>query len=34
VASEASGVANRNLQITLKSRPQGWVRESDFAFVR
>jgi NADPH-dependent curcumin reductase CurA len=26
-------VANRNLQITLKSRPQGWVRESDFALV-
>ncbi|MEO8134729.1 MAG: NADP-dependent oxidoreductase [Betaproteobacteria bacterium] len=25
--------AERNLQITLKSRPQGWVRESDFAIV-
>ena len=23
----------RNLQVTLKSRPQGWVRESDFALV-
>src|SRR6476469_7340122 len=23
----------RNLQVTLKSRPDGWVRESDFAFV-
>ena len=23
----------RNLQITLKSRPQGWVRESDFALI-
>ena len=23
--------ARRNLQVTLKSRPQGWVRESDFA---
>ena len=22
-----------NLQVTLKSRPQGWVRESDFALV-
>jgi NADPH-dependent curcumin reductase CurA len=26
-------VADRNLQVTMKSRPQGWVRESDFAFV-
>ena len=26
-----SGV--RNLQVTLRSRPQGWVRESDFALV-
>lgn len=23
----------KNLQVTLKSRPQGWVRESDFALV-
>ena len=23
----------RNLQVTLKSRPQGWVRESDFALI-
>ena len=23
----------RNLQVTLRSRPQGWVRESDFALV-
>jgi len=23
----------RNLQVTLKSRPRGWVLESDFAFV-
>ena len=26
-------MTERNLQVTLKSRPQGWVRESDFAFV-
>jgi NADPH-dependent curcumin reductase CurA len=26
-------VTERNLQVTLKSRPQGWVRESDFALV-
>ena len=25
--------STRNLQVTLKSRPQGWVRESDFALV-
>ena len=28
-----SDAAVRNLQVTLKSRPQGWVRESDFALV-
>ena len=26
-------MADTNLQVTLKSRPQGWVRESDFAIV-
>ena len=26
-------MSERNLQVTLKSRPQGWVRESDFEFV-
>jgi len=26
-------MSTTNLQVTLKSRPQGWVRESDFALV-
>src|SRR5436190_9450075 len=26
-------MGDKNLQVTLKSRPQGWVRESDFALV-
>ena len=26
-------MSERNLQVTLKSRPQGWVRESDFELV-
>jgi NADPH-dependent curcumin reductase CurA len=26
-------VTETNLQVTLKSRPQGWVRESDFELV-
>jgi NADPH-dependent curcumin reductase CurA len=28
-----SDSGTKNLQVTLKSRPQGWVRESDFALV-
>src|SRR5512141_2129767 len=31
--SPVSDPRTTNLQVTLRSRPQGWVRESDFALV-